>query len=736
MNNDFLNDELSEKELTKAKNIIINMSNEDFINEIKRPNKTTYYNNQIIYIHKTEMERRFVNWILYYYKRELIDILNKNKQLDSKKVKILNNIITRQKQTSGYYYRIRIIIKTINYHLSNLPNVNNVNSITVSFNIKTSKTSNKTTYAFLYSKPSLQYDDISKSKDIYICIGPSLLSSDGEYRSKFIDIKTFNELKLVYNKLWNRVENYLINKPGVTFTQDFYFPKPFIYHKEYKKNVDNNRYAINLYIISWLSQGILKYLKLQNKHIDSMYNINMFDTTDDIFIKGLVDEYKITYLKLFYMNAGQMLFKWDKNITKYKIPVLPHAYTGQKIIPIQNNDSININNIKINAYRELYISKKVSDLVINNICNGFSVFYTWFKINNIDKKLFNNTNIWKAFNKKNKLNAITLINEHVGRTINDIENLYKSKTYKKTNTLLFNHLETFNTYIFNIIYSLYCLNSKLNIIHGDLHLNNTTMHQIKKKYLYDIFPKYIKTPEIDRHLLYIIDGDIFIQKNKHKIGTIIDFSRSFIIPEEKEHYLYFKDIQSKRILNYYENLFPTFIKKYKKQLMFKLDNEFKCVYKIFTAIDVYMHTNELIKYINYHKLDYIKPVMDLLINVKDKSKYHLTNNMKIILLEKNTDINNIIFPNYDIIMKCFSNCKISNKQLNDEKLFVDDIFIFDRIMKYSINSYEKLPNRIKYKKIKKTSDQNINDVYDMTNEMPTATRNINNFYGKTPIFQY
>ena len=126
----------------------------------------------------------------------------------------------------------------------------------------------------------------------------------------------------------------------------------------------------------------------------------MFDATDDLFIKGLVDEYKITYLKLFYLNSSQMLFRWDRNITKYKIPELPHVHLGQKIIPVKYGDSKDINNIKINAYRELYISKKVSDLVINNICNGFSVFYTWFKISNIDKNLFNNTNIWKAFNKK------------------------------------------------------------------------------------------------------------------------------------------------------------------------------------------------------------------------------------------------------------------------------------------------------------------------------------------------
>ena len=47
-------------------------------------------------------------------------------------------------------------------------------------------------------------------------------------------------------------------------------------------------------------------------------------------------------------------------------------------------------------------------------------------------KLFNNKNIWKAFEKNNKLNTILLIFEHVGRTVNDIDNLYKSQTYKKS----------------------------------------------------------------------------------------------------------------------------------------------------------------------------------------------------------------------------------------------------------------------------------------------------------------
>ena len=112
---------------------------------------------------------------MYQYKRDLLDVLNKNIHIDSKKIKILNNIILRQKQTSGYYHRIRVIIKTISYHLVDIPVVDKINSITTSFNIKTSKTSNKTTYAFLFSKPSIRYDDILKYKDVYICIGPSFI---------------------------------------------------------------------------------------------------------------------------------------------------------------------------------------------------------------------------------------------------------------------------------------------------------------------------------------------------------------------------------------------------------------------------------------------------------------------------------------------------------------------------------------------------------------------------------
>ena len=61
MNNDFLNDELSEKELEKIKNFLSNMSNNDFIDEIGKTHKSNIFSNvQIKNIYDKEFTRDFI----------------------------------------------------------------------------------------------------------------------------------------------------------------------------------------------------------------------------------------------------------------------------------------------------------------------------------------------------------------------------------------------------------------------------------------------------------------------------------------------------------------------------------------------------------------------------------------------------------------------------------------------------------------------------------------------------
>jgi hypothetical protein len=61
----------------------------------------------------------------------------------------------------------------------------------------------------------------------------------------------------------------------------------------------------------------------------------------------------------------------------------------------------------------------------------------------------------------------------------------------------------FKKYIFQLCYNIYCFNEKLNIIHGDLHMNNITLNP-------SFYKKNVKIPENPK-ILYIInpESDIY-----------------------------------------------------------------------------------------------------------------------------------------------------------------------------------------------------------------------------------
>ena len=64
----------------------------------------------------------------------------------------------------------------------------------------------------------------------------------------------------------------------------------------------------------------------------------------------------------------------------------------------------------------------------------------------------------------------------------------------------------FTKYMFQICYNLYCLNSKLYTIHGDLHLNNITLNTILYKKNAKIDIKNPKLLYILRNLFAAKDG--------------------------------------------------------------------------------------------------------------------------------------------------------------------------------------------------------------------------------------
>ena len=138
--------------------------------------------------------------------------------------------------------------------------------------------------------------------------------------------------------------------------------------------------------------------------------------------------------------------------------------------------------------------------------------------------------------------ALCIVSEYIGRTVADIPHLMiNSSFYNKVFTNVFSNIGHFRKYMFEIIYSLYCMNSKCGVIHGDLHLNNATMQPR--------FSDDIGVTSKNMYILYILDSKsiditeyskIYNKTSNKPIYKTIDMQNTqnklqFIFPHEFMH---------------------------------------------------------------------------------------------------------------------------------------------------------------------------------------------------------
>lgn len=592
------------------------------------------------------------------------------------------------------------------------------------FNLRRSGCDKQINYAYLYSSFT-----IFGIEHWYFCTGPNLISSDGEYRGKFTKIGTIDRLKIKYSDIWDDVDNFLYSKQDTEFGENYYIKSNSLDSDNmslFKNSINANRYANIFYIIAWLGQGFISYLGLQNKHVSKSYIDNMYNLEDYKFIGNLVTTHGIEKLKAFYAESGCVDIRYDINTIEtqsYKYDSVK-PMLGQKIIPLYVKDMECVMDKQRQAWREYYISKKVSLLVLNYICPGVPVTHDWMMIYNIDKNIFNNPTLYDKMIISDKIknlsinlnnskgsayhnieqeqeiseNGIVIISEYVGRTVNDISSLIKSKEYKSSVGSMFSNCDEFFKYMFDITYALFCMNSKLNIIHGDLHLNNTTINHLYKSYLRE------NDKTKNKYSIYVVD-DVYMFKDTGMTGTVIDFSRGFIIEDDMD-YLFLKEEQSNRILRYYNTIFPEFFKKFGERLKDKLDSDYELIYKIFSAIDMYIHTDRLIKFIDKNKsLDTHEDVIKLVNKVNT-----ITRDILVVVMEKvltqNIDLESIKYPNHDILLCCFNEYKVDPNNINKE-LEIDSLFFYNNKLQYSFETFEELPSRFKHYKLKKPGEDEI-----------------------------
>jgi hypothetical protein len=651
------------------------------------------------------------------------------------------------------------------------------NSLVISNNFILSKTKTVVTIFKLVRNEKIVnygfvYGNIINNKvhNNSIVLSLSTISKDGEYKHRLIDYNEIdNMLKIpILNEIYEFLYKNYINKEF-----DFQFS---IYNivenkilNEYKTLLSNKLILLKYYTIIWITE-----IYMNNKN-------EIFVNIDESSFHILCSAKDILFFKKLYNNNKDKIDEIMPEIIYYNS--LNRLELGQKILPFNYIQLKEYNHLIHSQWKELIINKIINNLIHNNCSICFSLFIDWILITKSDKNLYNNEEIFKKLYysdqlktilnslyqaKTNLLNLITSNEQH--KTINKLEkrlqNLindtqtsmlmsnislcffseYSGKTIfnhlnlllnNKVNPLignLFTDYNLLNKYIFDIIYSLYCLNLK-GIIHGDLHLNNVTLALTKKVddnsyVVYDLnnsfnldIVNYIENyPNINKdNNLYSTNSESNDEINnnyqlpnnlnecyqfKHKgyFPSIIDYSRSFIllklidtnIIESNKSSIRTKYIQNetKRIINELNKIFPNYIKNNVHKLKFLFKNKnFLILFIYFTAYDTFTFiTNLLIfmKKVSISNNIQINPqILELLTSISKKSYYYLEQ----ILNEDNYNfINKHQFPNYSILKEFFPNNQVTPNDLNNK---ITHYFNLQNINKYyTSNDLKKINKNI------------------------------------------
>ncbi len=437
-------------------------------------------------------------------------------------------------------------------------------------------------YAFLYSELK---DDVIVPK--YFCANPSFESKDGEYRPKIGKYENLEVMVEAYPGLLDDIDTYLTAKKehmgwSTEVTHFYTFKTNDSCIHDFKRLIDSKHLQNKLLYIMWFSSIYNIYYGMIEVHTNEKFNrvLGFTGTTlakDTKFIHDMMEKYSDKSLR--HLRQLQHYF--------YSNPKLEQSFRlGQKIIPLSLIEAQRVYSIGYKPWRELLVSTKLADLVVNRICPSFAMTVGYFYIERGEAELFDNTaqtirtELSKAatgiaqmlrraktlaiesesklpvvetvlkewahekfqsldeimdeaimYNKKEMILsnvALCIFSEFMGKTLhNAIESAMRSELYNESLGDILGNSDTFAKFIFEFMYGFLCANYHGGVIHSDVHLNNLCIHP-----MYSTAQRSIKLekPRVAYDLAEHGEGTgpFFAIPSTQYYGSIIDFSRCIV----------------------------------------------------------------------------------------------------------------------------------------------------------------------------------------------------------------
>jgi len=354
----------------------------------------------------------------------------------------------------------------------------------------------------------------------YVTFKENLTSLNSEYHYEMIPIKYINKLHDEYSDIIDAIDKIMGLTEIIQKNEIEVYHKLFISTRNLQdkaSHIDESIMQMN-FARKFFNVMVLLYIY---KKINTSYNYTIFD--NDIDISNLLEK---NLSKVLYFIKDKNM-KYDEIYKLISNTRVDNIKFGYKLIPLSINAAENPLNINIYPWKEHFISLKCTDLMLNNISSGFSIYCGWTYIRDVNFKIIHNLNLKQIIDKnldyrgisgylnraklkldrinidndiknkhklqtfKNKLQDVLfdmkndmllsevimiMVNEHVGVSF---EKILSNPIYIKNigNPLVELNYDVFAKYMFEILYNLLCLHSILGVIHCDIHLGNITINK-------------------------------------------------------------------------------------------------------------------------------------------------------------------------------------------------------------------------------------------------------------------
>jgi hypothetical protein len=355
------------------------------------------------------------------------------------------------------------------------------------------------------------------SEPEYICFSPTYESKDGEYRHNLIWYKHFQDKYAELIDIIGELEMLVlenIKNGNINIKVRFYPSEVQDDEDGPMQYVDSHRLGIKSVVAYFLS-GYLRGYQFHQIHT----------------LESHVKLFRELYL-LFKPYCKKQLFDWENRRKLYafvhgKREALATQY-GIKFIPLTIHETLRIGDITYAPWREVYITARATNVLINVSAPGVATFGDWGLINGIDSGFLSTQSMKVKYAKSDKSvimkTSINQVRDEVGQINGDNtefvkldKNMYDSLDYiqesielsdillaytmehvgftlgsqynqilnnsfieDKRLALMFSEQDFQVKLLFEACYSLNALHTKTGIIHGDLHINNMTIYERKR----------------------------------------------------------------------------------------------------------------------------------------------------------------------------------------------------------------------------------------------------------------